>query len=257
MAVPSGTNPAGEALNQLLPKTHRQSVAVGGGFKAREIGGDLIRALPKGSSLPAEGDDASGKKQGRLLRRGEVVVPDSLQASGSKRALYCGSSGYNLCPNRDTCYPPGGECCSSGGFCYPGEYCDVVDGFEGCCEDGLICTEPPVGNSRNDDNHPTTTTRRVAKPTTVDTTTTIAEAQQATDTTPFAFPTTTPTRAGISSKTSSSSRASSTSSTPFVAMNSALAVTFQKGYAFFLATVLLALGHMLGMSPSISPDVSW
>ncbi len=47
----------------------------------------------------------------------------------------CCPEGTKACD--DGCIPEGGECCSSGGYCEPGLYCYLVDGYQPtCCPSG-------------------------------------------------------------------------------------------------------------------------
>ncbi|KAG8923046.1 hypothetical protein FRC01_013285 [Tulasnella sp. 417] len=256
VAIPSGVEPGVELLPKLIPKTEKRQVSVIEGLQSREIGGGFIAVLPKDSSIPAEGDDGLDGRRHRFLRKDEIPVPESLQEPSSKRALYCRNSGR-----------VNGAAASKAAV-------QLGPGYT-CYRDSLgtrLCRAPGSNNDYTTTTHrttttttkrtttkTTTTTAAVAKPTTYkfpedtstdvgDTATTDAEVQQATDTTPFAFPTTMPTPAAASNTTSSSSRTSSTVDVPIGAANGAVADTFQEGYIFLLAPVLFALGHTLGGS---------
>ncbi|KAG8955568.1 hypothetical protein FRC04_007559 [Tulasnella sp. 424] len=148
--------PAGELLPKMsLPKSKRHPA---GGLHPHHVSrgssSGFIPVSPASKGIPVvnEGKDHDGKR--RLLRRDEVVVPDSLQNPASKRGtLSCGDSNYGVCANKQMCCPidglccPSGDCCDKGyrccttGECCPETHnCVTVDGINGCCPIGQTCT---------------------------------------------------------------------------------------------------------------------
>ncbi|KAG8978994.1 hypothetical protein FRC05_009204 [Tulasnella sp. 425] len=184
--------PAGELLPKMsLPKSKRHPA---GGLHPHHVSrgssSGFIPVSPASKGIPVvnEGKDHDGKR--RLLRRDEVVVPDSLQNPASKRGtLSCGDSNYGMdsaarretAATRDTGVAP----LASAARKQPGQTCTRNAFGKASCKAGS--TGQTTTTTTTQQPAPTTTTTTLAATTTtpanVQTTTTTTTPQPTTTTT--------------------------------------------------------------------------